>query len=169
MHGISPRLPIKIKLEPDAFPDVSEGDKQIITAGMSQRATAMNAAHGQLVANVEKAQERQTKDYAKRRRTNTSMPPVGSFVWIRNERKGDGEASAATSKKKDLGQDKWIGPFKLTGYSADNSRAIIETASTASTPAKSWTESWKDIATKEQLQKRLAKVQAKEQAKEETR
>ena len=96
---------------------------------------------------MEKAQERQQRDYASRRETSTSLPPIGTLVWVRNQRTADGGSSK--SKKKNIGQNTdWLGPFKLIGYSADFSRAVIEAPGVNGNEGQKWTESWKDVRIK---------------------
>jgi hypothetical protein len=151
MHGVPPRLPIQLT-DTHVEYDLTAADKEKFEAGMSQRSKSLNVAHEKL---IDKARARQTADYAKRRSTQTSLPPIGTLVWIRKERKGGNHASTSKQKKKDLGKKPWHGPFKLVGYNRDLSRAIIEAPS-----GEKWTEAWKDIATKKQMKKEFAFVRA---------
>ena len=147
MHGIAPRLPIGMTETPDESTWADE-DKEVVLKSMSERTHALNQAHPKLVANVGKAQARQAKEYASRRETKTSLPPIGTLVWIRKERRTDGKE--VKSKKKDIGKqhEDWAGPFKLIGYTPDKSRAIVCSPASDKTPSKEWSESWKDVRIK---------------------
>ena len=110
---------------------------------MIRRTTVLNVAHDRVKKNVRKAQDRQIKEFAKRRETATSLPPIGSAIWLRRNR-----AEAGKKRKKSrLGEKDWYGPFRLHGDTDDQKRAIIE-APTAEGGVEQWTESWIDEATK---------------------
>jgi hypothetical protein len=150
MFGIPPRLPIglgEVEVVPSSV-EIPAAHIEGITQAMSERSTRLNETHPKLIANVEKAQDRQVKEYAERRKTSTSLPPIGTLVWVRQDR-SDGPSSGK-QKKKDIGSKTqgWLGPFRLIGYSADNSRGIIEAPGSNGKAGKQWTEAWKDIKIK---------------------
>ena len=165
---ISPRLPIQIHTVPDApEEEISEEDKRHMIAGMQQRSQTLNDRHMELVENVDKAQERQKKEYAKRRETKTSLPAIGSLVWVRKQRRGDGTAGPAKAAKKDISKGSWYGPLKLVGYAASGARAIVESPATAQHEATRWHEAWKDVATKEQMSRKQSARQDQRTAEDE--
>ena len=122
-----------------------EREKKRITAEIAARTAALNAAHPELVHNVRKSQKRQKQEYAKRRETATSLPPIGTLVWVRRQRSGDD--SRKTGKKHKLPDSPWFGPLTLGGYSADLSRGIVQTASACEQEAVSWSEECAYIVT----------------------
>lgn len=136
--GVQPRLPVGIldssKLDVAAETE-EDNNQQKITEDLAARTEALNEAHGQLVANVKRAQRRQKKEYAARRKTTTSLPPVGTHVWVLKDR-----GTSMTPKLEGL--QKWTGPFMLAGYSEDRKRAILVTKD-----GSGWTEEWKFITT----------------------
>ena len=136
-------------------------------AGMQQRSQTLNDRHMELVENVDKAQERQKKEYAQRRETKTSLPAIGSLVWVRKQRRGDGTAGPAKAAKKDISKCSWYGPLKLVGYAASGARAIVESPATAQHEATRWHEAWKDVATKEQMSRKQSARQDQRTAEDE--
>jgi hypothetical protein len=138
---------VKIVPEGEWFCPACEHEREHVTGDIARRNRSLNAAHVDLTRNVKKAQERQTREYAARRETATSLPPLGSMVWIRKQRKGDDQARAA--KKHKLQESSWYGPFRLIGYTADLSRGIVQSPQGNGNPAQSWSEDWADIATKD--------------------
>lgn len=147
--GVHPRLPINVSdlvhtenPSGSAAANPEEGkaadpkeDLSVPTPDpqLAQRTERLNQCHRTLIENVGRAQARQVREFAKRRRTASALPPVGSKVWIRQQR--------GTSRLPKFAP-KWIGPFQISAYSEDRSAAILKDAF-----GRTWREKWKHIAT----------------------
>jgi len=150
LHGVQPRFPFQSEKIPESSghgEPVSYEEARRIRQEVAGRSVILNQAHAQLKTNVDRAQAKQVKEFAKRRETATSLPAIGSAIWIRTRRAEEGRKK----KKSRLGLKDWCGPFQLVGYTEDNKRAIVQAPGRDGQPPQRWTESWVDVATKKDM------------------
>ncbi len=91
LHGVHPRIPIPsgtpahVLPTPDqrAYYD-SDPEDNTRLADLHTCAIGLNKAHDQVQKNVSKAQGRQMKAYASRRKTARPIPAVGTLVYVKN-------------------------------------------------------------------------------------